>query len=271
MTGGSNTATGESALRSNVGGGNNTASGFGALFGNTGGHNNTATGVQALNSNGGGTSNTANGFQALFNNTADFNTAIGVGALSNKTTGSRNIAVGVGAGGNLTTGSDNIYIANTGVAGDANTIRIGSGVHQATFIGGISGATVPFGSPQVFIDAVSGRLGTNASSSARFKEQIRDMGDVSSGLLKLRPVTFHYRPEIDPTGSPQYGLIAEEVEEVLPDLVAYDREGRVQGVKYQVLPTLLLNELQKQQRLIEALEARLATLESSPRPLPQHP
>src|SRR4029453_12502490 len=197
---------------------------------NTTGSNNTANGDSALAANTSGGSNTANGVTALYSNTSGSNnTANGVSALFNNTTGGDNIALGVVAGANLTTGSNNIDIGNLGAAADASTIRIGRPeVHTATYIAGISGATVANG-VTVIIDP-TGHLGTIASSE-RFKAEIKPMEKASEAILALKPVTFHYKKELDPEGIPQFGLLAEEVEKVNPDLVARDAEGKPYTVR----------------------------------------
>jgi len=240
-------AVGYNALLGNTTGSQNTASGAFALEMNTA-NNNVAVGYNALLSNTTGDENTAAGFQTLTSNTSGIhNTAVGVDALYSNTTGGHNIGIGENGGFALTTGSNNIDIGNFGNAGEANTIRIGDGGTQTrAFIAGIRGETtgVPNG-VTVLIDS-QGQLGT-VSSSRRFKTDIRDMGNASSALMRLRPVTFKYKPELDPSGTKQYGLIAEEVEEVLPDLVARDKDGNIETVKYHLLSALLLNELQKQQ------------------------
>ena len=152
------------------------------------------------------------------------NTANGA-ARSHNTTGSNNIALGVQAGANLTTGSNNIDIGNRGVAGESNTIRIGKpGTQTATFIAGISGATVASG-VGVIVDS-NGQLGT-VVSSARFKDAIKPMDKASEAILALQPVTFRYKHELDPDGIPQFGLVAEQVEKVNPDLVVRDEDGKV--------------------------------------------
>ncbi len=282
-----NTASGVNALRSNTTGYRNTASGVNALSSNTTGIFNSASGVNALRSNTTGASNTASGDGALRSNTTgSSNTASGNGALSSNTTGQRNIALGQSAGFYLTTGNDNIAIGNFAVAGESATIRIGtSGTHTRAFIAGIRGVTTGVANAiPVLVDS-NGQLGT-VSSSARFKEEIRDMGDLTDRLLELRPVVFHYKQEQalpDVSAVPlEYGLIAEEVAEVFPELVVYDDEGQAFTVKYHLLASMLLNELQKmhqaQLRLadradgheqeisdllarLEALEAREATAE----------
>ncbi len=270
-----NTATGAFALQLNTTGDDNTADGEGALNKNGAGFGNTATGSLALANNTTGSFNTAAGRFALFGNgTGDGNTAVGGNALGN-TTGSANIGIGLDACVNTTTGSTNICIGSPGVAGESTTIRIGTiGIQTATFIAGISGTTSP-GGVGVFING-NGQLGT-ATSSRRFKEDIREIGDESDGLMSLRPVAFRYKPEIDPTGLTQYGLIAEEVADVYPDLVVSDRDGRPETVRYHLINALLLNEVQKQHRIaesqsktieqqqaeIEELKARLSNLEDN--------
>ncbi|MFB3106699.1 MAG: tail fiber domain-containing protein, partial [Pseudomonadales bacterium] len=254
-----NTATGFSALGSNTTGSFNTASGFSSLLSNTTGSFNTTSGVNALGSNTTGVNNTVSGLNALFKNTTgSFNTASGFGALFNNTTGSSNTAVGNQAGVNATTGHNNIYIGSRGVAAESNAIRIGdANIHTSVFIAGIR--SVGSGS-QVVVDN-NGRLG-ELGSSKRFKEDIHDMGEASTNLMRLRPVTFHYKKEYDAgDGRLQYGLIAEEVAEVYPELVMYDDQGRVKTVLYQQLSGMLLNELQKQHRQVQELTERLARLE----------
>jgi hypothetical protein len=251
-TGSFNTATGAFALRLNTTGDDNTANGQLALGQNDTGFFNTATGTLALANNASGSFNTAIGRLALFGNeSSDANTAVGASALGN-TTGSNNIGIGLEAGLDLTTGSDNICIGNPGAAGESSTIRIGTaGKQTATFVAGISGATSP-GGVAVFVTG-TGKLGT-VTSSRRVKEDIREIGEESDGLMSLRPVAFRYKPEIDPTGLTQYGLIAEEVADVYPDLIVYDRDGRPETVRYHLVNALLLNEVQKQHRTAEAQE-----------------
>ena len=254
MTGSFNTGIGQNALSSNITGDDNTAIGLAALVGNTVGGNNTALGTVALLNNSSGDENTATGAFALQQNTTGSgNTATGFFALF-LNTGSNNIAIGNQAGSNLTTGSNNICIGNPGVAGELNTIRIGEvGTQTATFIAGISGAGVT-GVPVLVSSA--GRLGV-ASSSRFVKENIRDVDAESDGLMSLRPVAFHYKRELDPRGVAQYGLIAEEVAEIYPELVVYDADGRPETIRYQLLDPLLLNEVQKQHRALEAQQAKL--------------
>jgi len=262
-TGGGNTAAGAFALDSNTTGGGNTAAGAFALEENTTGSNNTAAGVGALDSNTTGGGNTAAGESALDSNTTGGdNTAAGVLALKGNTMGSNNIAVGSAAGSNLTTGSNNIDIGNGGVAGESNTIRIGTqGTQTATYIAGI------FGTPKIkkaceVVVETTGLLGC-VTSSARYKRDIRDMGNASDKLMKLRPVTFTYKA--DSTGAKQYGLIAEEVEKIYPELVIDGTDGKPETVAYQVLPAMLLNEVQKQAKdkdaQIAALRRQVASQE----------
>jgi hypothetical protein len=224
-------------------GGNNTAEGTDALFSLTNGGNNTATGFRALFSNLGGGGNTAVGSQALLNNVS----------------GSHNIALGANSGTNITTGSFNIDIANTGTPTDNKTIRIGqAGTHEDTFIAGIHGRIVPRGL-QVVVDA-SGHLGIVNISSARFKEQIKPMDKASETILALKPVTFRYKKEIDSTGIPQFGLVAEEVEKVNPDLVTRDAEGKLYTVRYDAVNAMLLNEFLKEHRTVQELKKEVAAL-----------
>jgi len=250
-----NTAVGFRALLNDTTGFGNVAAGSEALFANTSGADNTAIGSQALFANGDGASNVAIGSGALSSNVSSSqNTAIGVFALHNST-GSTNTALGYEAGINLTSGDRNLYVGNQGAASESGTIRIGD-THTRFFMVGVRGVTT--GVPDainVFIDS-TGQVGTQLSS-IRYKEDVREMGDSTNGLLELRPVTFHYKA--DPDGATQFGLIAEEVERVLPDLVARDSAGAPEGVMYHELPAMLLNELQKQQEVIarhneEALE-----------------
>jgi trimeric autotransporter adhesin len=256
-TGEFNTATGAAALLSNTSGAANTANGYFALSNNTDGGENTATGDEALLTNN-GSFNTAAGFQALFSNTiGSYNIAVGSQALFSNTTGSSNIAMGNDAGSNLTTGDLNIDIGAFGVAGESATIRIGRGADQnKTFIAGITGVAVT-GAP-VVVDG-SGQLGV-APSSRRFKKEVKPMNTASEAILALKPVTFHYKSELDPKGIPQFGLVAEDVEKVNPDLVARDREGKAFTVRYDAVNAMLLNEFLKEHRKNEAQEATIAQL-----------
>ncbi len=267
-TGGDNTATGRSALFSNTTGAINTANGFDALFSNTTGIANTATGDLALLSNTTGDANTANGASALranifgdnntaigtsalFSNTAGaFNTAVGVEALFSNTIGNNNTALGFSAGLNQTTGGNNVYIG-AGISGVA-------GESDACYIGSIFGQTSASGTP-VLINS-SNKLGTTTSSK-RFKEEIKPMDKASKALLALKPVTFRYKKEIDPAGTSQFGLVAEEVEKVNPDLVVRDQEGKPYSVRYDQVNAMLLNEFLKEHRKNERQEATIMRLE----------
>ena len=246
-TGDSNTATGNGALDGNTTGNDNTANGFIALFANTTGANNTATGSVALQGNTTGGNNTANGTNALLNNTTGSNnTAFGFNALLTNN-GSSNVGLGVNAGKNLTTGSNNIDIgANVlGVAGEANTIRIGkSGIQTKTVVAGIHGVAVT--GSTVVVNA-NGQLGV-APSSQRFKAEIKPMGKASEGILALKPVTFRYKKDIDPDSIPQFGLVAEEVAKVNPNLVTRDAKGDVYTVRYEAVNAMLLSEFLKEHR-----------------------
>ncbi|SPE37845.1 exported hypothetical protein [Candidatus Sulfopaludibacter sp. SbA3] len=249
-----NTAVGADALAANTHASQNTAVGSGALSNNTTGYQNSTLGYLTLNASSTGNNNAVLGAYALQNSVSGSNNlAVGVGALQNLTSGDNNTAIGFTAGVNLATGSNNIDIANPGTPTDSGVLRIGQdGVQSATFIASIRGVTT--GQPNaipVYIDS-NGQLGT-VSSSRRFKEDIRDMGSVSDRLMRLRPVTYRYIQKRDDGSQPiEYGLIAEEVEEVYPDLVAHSADGRIETVQYQKIEPLLLNEVQKQRRALEA-------------------
>jgi hypothetical protein len=273
--GGSNTANGVQALFSNTTGDANAADGWQALFKNTTGFGNTAMGTNALRSNTTGSGNTAMGGGALFTHIiGDNNTAIGVNALNQTTTGSNNVAVGFNAGSGmsgsnnmalgfdagsgLTTGRNNIDIGAVGMQGESNTIRLGRfGTHTSTFIVGISGSTVP-GGVSVIVDNF-GHLGT-INSSARFKEAIRPIDKASEAIFALKPVAFRYKHELDPDGIAQFGLVAEEVEKVNPDLVARDAKGDVYTVRYEAVNAMLLNEFLKEHRTVQEQKATIAQL-----------
>jgi Chaperone of endosialidase len=259
-TGNDNTATGFSALSHNTTGFHNTATGDDALYFNTTGSGNVAMGSAALISNTTGVANMANGFEALESNTTGINnTASGSAALHRNTTGSNNIALGTSAGANLTTGNNNIDIFDKGVVGEANTIRIGKeGTQRTTFIAGISGATVPTG-VAVIVDT-TGHLGTT-TSSARFKDEIKSMDKASEAILALKPVTFRYKHDLDPAGVPQFGLVAEDVEKVNPDLVARDEQGKPYTVRYEAVNAMLLNEFLKEHKTVQEQGATIARLE----------
>ena len=277
-----NTAIGWNALYNNRTGVQNTAIGSGALFHGSGNSDNTAVGFQALNNNDTGTSNNAVGAFALFSNTTGFlNEAMGSNALLSNVSGIANVAigdsalnnadapfntaVGFNAGQNVITGFDNIYLGDTagtldnaGVAvpDESGVIRIGSlfSGTAACFINGIYGNTTP-GIP-VYINA-NGQLSTTASSR-RFKDEIKPMDKASEAIFALKPVTFRYKKQIDPTGISQFGLVAEDVEKVNPDLVARDREGKIYTVRYDQVNAMLLNEFIKEHKKVQDLEATVA-------------
>jgi trimeric autotransporter adhesin len=265
-TGSSNTASGSQALFSNTTGSNNLASGYQALYNNTTGNNNMATGASAMYGNTTGYYNMANGsFALVHNTTGNYNVAEGLNALFHNTTGSGNIAIGTTAGGNLTTGNGNIDIGNTGVAGEAATIRIGS-VQTRAFLAGVRNAVVAGGVP-VSVSA-AGQLGTTPSSK-RFKQDIVNMGEQSEAILALHPVSFHYKQDLDPEKKGQFGLVAEEVAKVNPDLVARDDKGEIYSVRYEAVNAMLLNEflkehrkVEEQERLVKQQDARLGQQEA---------
>jgi hypothetical protein len=276
-TGGGNTAIGYNALTVNTSGCGNTAVGSSALQQNTTGCYNTASGEFALINNSTGWDNAASGYQALYSTTGGSNTASGYNALWSNTTGVGNIAIGIVAGFDAPSGNnDSIYIGSQGSGSDnsgtiqigtqaaetGGTIQIGSAQAGGTYIAGIYGATAS-GGTEVYINS-NGQLGTVPPvSSGRFKEQITDMGDSSSKLFQLRPVNFFYKPGYDDgSHALQYGLIAEEVAKVYPEMVVYGNDGQVLTVKYQLLAPMLLNEVQKQAEQIHSLEDRLAALET---------
>ena len=258
-TGSSNTASGATALFSNTTGQQNTASGESALSSNTVGNSNTALGSSALLSNAQGDQNTALGAGALLNNAdGDSNTAVGGAALLSNNTGSFNVAVGSFAGVNLTTGSHNIDIDNDGVDGESGTIRIGNLSHTATYVAGISGQTVGLGGSSCYVDN-DGKLGVFLSAQ-RYKENIQRMDDASGALYALKPVTFRYRPEFDKSGTPQFGLVAEEVAAVNPDLVTCNAKGEISTVRYEAVNAMLLNEFLKEHRTVEAQQKQIDAL-----------
>jgi hypothetical protein len=247
-TGSYNTANGALALLNNTDGSGNTATGVKALQNNTTGDSNTATGEFALQANSSGGSNTAFGWNALTSNTiGTANTAIGLGALAASTTGSGNIAIGPSAGANVQTASDVICIGSL----------FGANVSDTCFIDHIRGVTtINANAIPVVIDSV-GQLGTT-SSSRRFKREIQSMDKASEAILSLRPVTFHYKS--DKTNRPEFGLVAEEVAEVHPDLVVRDDNGELYTVRYDAVNAMLLNEFLKAHRRIEEQDKRIDQL-----------
>jgi hypothetical protein len=267
-----NTAIGSGALENNTGN-DNVAIGYLSLSPNLGNWN-VAVGDTALYHNTSGTYNTAIGSGAMaINQSGGFttsgtgaNVAIGSLALWSNTTGGNNIAIGGDSAFNVSgTNSNNIHIGTQGASGDNGTIRIGGNTslgdlaaQNQFFIAGVRGITTGMNDAvPVLIDS-NGQMGT-VSSSRRFKEDIQDMGDTSSGLMRLRPVTFRYQKSFADGSKPiQYGLIAEEVADVYPDLVAHSADGQIETVKYQVLDSMLLNEAQRQEKKIHTLEQQLA-------------
>jgi hypothetical protein len=263
-TGFQNTANGYTALYSNTTGFGNTANGYVALYSNIAGSENTANGWEALEANTTGGSNTANGYGALLLNTAgSSNTANGDRALLSNTTGHDNIALGYAAGYNLTTGDYNIDIGNRGVAGESGVIRIGdSSFQSATFIAGIYGVDEGGTMSAVYINGNNGQLGTQPPpSSRRFKKQIKAMDQTSQAILALKPVTFQYKS--DPIGRAQFGLIAEEVAEVNPDLVVRDENGEIYTVRYEAVNAMLLNEFLKEHGTVQELKSTAAKQEAT--------
>jgi len=245
-----NTATGAGALLNHTDGGGNTANGAFALFSHISGIDNTVVGDRAL----------------LLTTTGGFNTAIGQAAMLNNDTGSSNVAIGVQALGNNISGSSNIVLGNvagTGITTANDVICIGAGgenIDSSCYIGGIFNATSS-GGTAVFINS-SGKLGTSTSSQ-RFKDEIKPMKQASEALYALKPVSFHYKKEIDPRGTKQFGLVAEEVEKVNPDLVVRDNEGNPYTVRYDQVNAMLLNEFLKEHRKVEELEATVARQQKS--------
>ena len=261
-TGTENTANGTAALELNETGSQNTANGAFALFNNTEGNLNTANGDQALFNNTTGFRNTANGVFALFNNTiGEQNNAIGSEALFSNTTGNFNTAIGHNALDNNTTGSNNVVLGN-GSGGGITTVNgvicigsAGANVASSCFIAQIRGKTTHNANAiPVVIDSAD-QLGT-LSSSRRFKKEITPMDKASEAVLGLNPVTFHYKS--DDTNTPCFGLIAEEVAQVNPDLVVRDDNGEIYTVRYEAVNAMLLNEFLKEHRRVQEQERTIA-------------
>ena len=276
ISGNNNTAVGADALSFNTNGASNAALGFTALENTTSGNNNTAVGADALQQNSTGANNTAVGTAALVNSLSWDNTGVGESALSDDTsggentalgafagytitTGSGNIAIGVDAGDQISSGNNNIDIGNSGFGNESDTIRIGTSQTKAVMLG-IYGMTIATGGTPVY-DNPSGLLGTSTSSE-RFKQNIRKMGEASEELLALHPVTFQYKPEIDPNGTPQYGLVAEQVAKVDPNLVVYDGKGQIYSVRYEAVNAMLLNEFLKEHRKVQEQNTQIQDLEA---------
>jgi uncharacterized coiled-coil protein SlyX len=288
-SGNQNTATGLRALASDINGGFNTATGVSSLISNTAGFFNTATGAYSLANNVDGDRNTADGYAALFNNTeADGNTAIGRAALFHNTTGDANVAIGEAAAfpnttGNFntaigqgalfgnTSGNNNIaigFIAGGNFTTASNAIAIGSGglnISNSCFIGNIYSNVQPaVGIDPDFVTVTSsGRLGRANVSSRRYKHDIKPMDKASEALFALKPVSFRYNKEYDATQTLAFGLIAEEVAKVYPDLVGRNAEGQPESVRYDQVNAMLLNEFLKEHRKVEAQEATIAELKST--------
>lgn len=244
ITGWQNTAIGESVLTSNTLGAHNTGIGEDSLFGNLSGNHNTAWGESTLYNNVSGNDNVAGGYYALNTTTGSGNAAIGHQASMNLVTGDYNTAIGYQSGYGLTSGSHNIYVASAGANTESYIIRMGTqGKHLGAYIAGISGVTAT-GGAAVYINS-SGQLGT-LPSSQRFKKDIKSLDATSEKIMNLRPVTFRYK-QADEKGSfpTQFGLIAEEVAKILPELVEFDEEGKPLSVFYHLLTPLLLAELQR--------------------------
>jgi hypothetical protein len=254
-----NTALGAGTLQNDTDGQANTAVGTGALDNNRRGNQNTGTGLLALGSNrfDNGPDNTAYGYRALDETNGDRNTAIGWNALHTILEGTDNIALGHSAGRNLfRSDSFNIDIGNIGVRGDNRVVRIGDTDQVRTFIAGISGAVVT--GAAVVVNA-GGQLGVT-TSSVRFKDEVKPMGKASEAIFALKPVTFRYKKEVDPKGTQQFGLVAEEVEKVDRDLVVRDSHGKPYTVRYDAVNAMLLNEFLKQHHRVENLESGVAQL-----------
>jgi hypothetical protein len=284
-----NTATGVQALFSNISGTNNSAAGVWSLYFNTTGSENTAIGHQALYRNDSGYENTATGYHALFlNTTGNYNIAMGANALQKNTDGhfntaigqsalgnlgidgvpsNNNIAIGAGAGLSRSAGDNNIYIGNYGApyGAESNTIRIGGdtgyGQHTQTFLSGIFGAGTDVAGVAVFVDA-RGKLGT-LPSSQRFKQDVAGMDKASEAILSLRPVTFRYTKELTKNGATQFGLLAEEVAKVNPDLVVRDEKGEIYSVRYEAVNAMLLNEFLKEHQRVEKQAVEINQLKSA--------
>ena len=249
-TGDSNTASGDGALAENTTGYNNTASGDFALFANTTGDSNTASGSSALLYNITGNFNTASGANALYYNSTGFrNTADGAGALYFNTTGASNVGIGFNAGRALTTGSGNVCVGTNvmGIAGESNTTRI-KNVYSSVASG-----------RAVYVTS-GNKIGTLVSSR-RFKREIKPMEKASEAILALRPVSFRYKKEIEDNGAKMFGLIAEEVAKVDPELVTRNDKGEAETVRYDAVNAMLLNEFLKEHRRNEEQQATIARLE----------
>jgi len=275
-----NTSTGYKSFNSNTTGTDNTSDGYNTLFSNTTGSRNTASGSQSLFANVTGSDNTALGYGALAamvsgaqntaaggfsltkNSDGSSNSAFGYGALYQNASGSENIAIGNFAG-YFNLGSGNILIGNMGEGNknENDTIRIGTpGTQTSIFVAGIHGVTSATGTA-VLVDK-NGQLATQ-TSSRRFKTDVEDMGAASEVLLSLQPVCFHYKPEIDPEKVPQFGLIAEDVAKVDPNLIVRDNDGQPYSVRYEAVNAMLLNEFLKQHHKMDEQSSTIAAQEKT--------
>jgi hypothetical protein len=279
-----NVAVGTNALSLNVGGGFNTAAGNGALLSSNGsnntavgaeslggnpegdvstGSNNTAVGFMAMNHFTFGSYNTASGFESLLSDTTgDYNTAVGVDALYTNSSGSSNIGIGYKAGFNLTSGKNNIDVGNVGISGESATIRIGTFATQKSIY--LAGAATGLSSgsiAQLAVDTKTGQIGVGPVSSERYKTSVTSMGSATEKLGQLRPVTFRYKR--DPRGPRQFGLIAEEVAKVYPELVVRDAKGQILSVRYDELGPMLLNLVQQQAAEVRELHEEVRALRDS--------
>jgi hypothetical protein len=246
-TGDRNTAYGYQSLLDNTTGESNTAIGFGALNNNTTGFQNAATGAGALFSNTQGEGNTATGWHALYNNISGANTAIGYGALANNTTGGINTALGANTGLTVTTASNVIVIGT-----------VGANVSNSCYIGNIWNQ--PGGSQAVYVNS-EGKLGAQVSSR-RFKDEIKPMEQTSEVIYGLKPVSFRYKAEIEPSRPLSFGLVAEDVEKLAPNLVTRGSDGKVNSVRYDAVNAMLLNEFLKEHKKVETQEATIGQLKS---------
>ena len=254
-----NIAIGHLALYEDTVGNDNVAIGEGALFDNTGGISNVAVGANVLNYNMLGAFNTASGYNAMFlSDSGNFNTAYGPYALENNVVGNNNIAIGYLAGENVN-GDNNIDIGNSANVHDNGVIRIGDSATQTkAFIAGIAGTPI---APGVVVGVnANGQLGVKASS-ARFKEAIKPMDKASEAIFSLKPVTFRYRKALDPAAMPQFGLVAEQVAKVDPDLVVSDEKGQPFTVRYDEVNAMLLNEFLKEHCKVQEMETTIAKQE----------
>src|SRR6266487_194418 len=282
-TGSFNTAIGENALVFNTGGSFNMALGQGALANNLTGNSNTAMGFQALNTNttdnntgvgfqtlsgniSGGSFSTAVGFQADQVSNNNSNDAFGYQSLLNVTTGGFNVAMGVRTLNDLIDGSFNTAIGNNagdGLVHGSFNLFLGQGVFAGaatesfhTYIKNVY--STPTGLARIVRVLPSGLLGTFEASARRFKDDIKPMDKASEVILALKPVTFHYKKEMDPQGTLMYGLVAEEVEKVIPEMVTHDEKGQIDGVRYESINMMVLNEFLKEHQKVQELEATVA-------------